>query len=99
AAAQALIWSLYFYGWTDVAFEIHGPYRVTGADGGDRDLIVREFFDLRPLALWPEIEAMPVSSVTVLAEMDAAACSKIDVFNHLTHKGNLHEQTRAVAVI
>lgn len=99
AAAQALIWSLFFYGWTDVAFEIHGPYRVIGSDGGESDLVVREFLDLRPLAVWPGMKLLPITTLTVIAEMDIAACSRIDVFNHLTHKGNLHEQTAAVAVL
>lgn len=99
AAAQALIWSLFFYGWTDVAFEIHGPYRVNGQDGQPRDLVVREFFDLRPLPVWSELENdATVESVMLLAEMKVTANSRVDIFNHLTHRGNLHEQTTAVAV-
>ncbi|MGE5830064.1 MAG: hypothetical protein ACM30G_17140 [Micromonosporaceae bacterium] len=42
ASGQALVWALYFYAWTDMGWEVHGPYDVTlptgqrRARGGDR---------------------------------------------------------------
>jgi len=95
ASAQALIWSLFFYGWTDVAFEIHGPYRV---ETEDADLIVRDFFDLAPVAVWPDMPALPFNKISVLALMRPEAGSRVDMFNHLTHAGNLNVFTRRIAV-
>lgn len=97
ASAQALVWSLFFYGWTDVAFEVHGPYHQDGDGGGD-DVVFRDFNDLRPTDVWPGMSALPFVGIRIQARMDPAAESRIDIFNHLTHRGTLHERTQAVAV-
>ncbi|MEV4315560.1 hypothetical protein [Actinocrispum sp. NPDC049592] len=93
-AAQALVWSMHFYGWTDISFVIHGPYQA-----GDQVLIVRDFFDLRPGELWPQLPAPPCRELRVLSLHDTTDTFRIDIFNHLLHERPLRESTRAVRVI
>lgn len=83
AGAQALVWSLYFYAWTDMGWEIHGPYEVTGPDGQPAVMIVRDYFDLAPAMLWPEIEDWPVRTARLVSLHDAAPPIRFDVLNHV----------------
>lgn len=80
-AAQALVWSQHFYGWTDIAFVIHGPYKVAGG----AQLIVRDFVDLRPVELWPHSADMPVRRLRLASVHDASDRYAVDIFNHLLH--------------
>ena len=97
AAAQALIWAFFFYGWTDVAFEIHGPYPVSGPDKV-YNLVVREFFDLSPRLLWPEAEHLPYDSFVLMTLVEQSNDISIDAFNHMTHTQSLHETTKFYAL-
>ncbi|TCR16034.1 hypothetical protein [Streptomyces sp. BK205] len=94
-AAQALVWSMHFYGWTDISFVIHGPYPVAS----DQVLIVRDFFDLSPAPLWPHLPEPPCRSLRVLSLHDATDRFRIDIFNHLLHERPLLASTRAVRVV
>ncbi|MEV4211221.1 hypothetical protein [Micromonospora sp. NPDC049662] len=98
-AAQALVWSMHFYGWTDIAFVIHGPYPVTGPDGTPQVLVVRDFFDISPGELWPELPEPPCRTIRCLSAHDASDTFRIDIFNHLLHDRPLLESTRAVRVM
>lgn len=80
-AAQALVWSQHFYGWTDIGFVIHGPYPMPGGE----QLIVRDFTDLRPVGLWPHSADVPVRRLIVTSVHDATDEYAVDVFNHLLH--------------
>lgn len=79
-AAQAVVWSQHFYGWTDIGFVIHGPYAA-----GAEQLVVRDFFDLRPVALWPDAAAVPLGTLRVFSRHDASDRFTVDIFNHLLH--------------
>lgn len=95
-AAQSLVWSMHFYGWTDISFVIHGPYRVTTADGTAATLVVRDFFDLQPAPLWPELPAPPCGTIRLATLHDDSDTFGIDIFNHLTHRNALLSSTKAV---
>lgn len=98
-AAQALVWSMHFYGWTDIAFVMHGPYPVTGPDGAPQVLIVRDFFDISPGELWPDLPEPPCRTISVLSTHDQSDTFRIDIFNHLLHDRPLRSSTRAVRVL
>jgi hypothetical protein len=85
ASCQALVWALYFYAWTDMGWEVHGPYDVTLPDGGRRRLLVRDYFDLAPSLLWPEIEDWPVTRVRLSTLHAVTAELRFDVLNHVRH--------------
>ncbi|MEV0764767.1 hypothetical protein [Nocardia sp. NPDC050435] len=93
-AAQALVWSVHFYGWTDISFVIHGPYQV-----GNQIMIVRDFFDLEPRELWPDLPGPACRELRVLSLHDATDTFRIDIFNHLLHERPLLESTRAVRIV
>jgi hypothetical protein len=84
-AAQALIWSQHFYGWTDIGFVIHGPYRVALPDGRPGQLVVRDFFDLLAADVWPQLPPLPVRRLQVSSLHDLSDRFEVDIFNHLLH--------------
>jgi hypothetical protein len=94
-ALQSLVWSTHFYGWTDISFVIHGPY----PDGAGGVLVIREFFDIDPGELWPELPAPPCRNVRVLTRHDDSDEFRIDIFNHLLHRRPLRSSTTAVRVL
>lgn len=93
AGALSLAWSLYFYAWPNVGFEIHGPYEVQDEDGNKVKLLIRDFFDLKPISLWPSMEEFPYNSIRILTLYTKGADLSIDIFNHLVHKANLLDTT------
>jgi hypothetical protein len=97
-AAQALIWAQHFYGWTDIGFVIHGPYQARLPDGGDGQLVVRDFFDLRPVPVWPQSADIPVHRVVVSSLHDGTDHFAIDIFNHLLHARGLEASCVGVRV-
>lgn len=96
-AAQAHVWALLFYGWTDIGFEIHGPYDVS-FDGRPSQLVVRDFFDLKPVLLWPELADFACSRMRVISVHPPDAGMAVDIFNHLTHPESLLTSTDAIFV-
>lgn len=97
-AAQSLVWSIHFYGWTDISFVIHGPYQVTGPDGHPAALVVRDFFDIAPGDLWPESPEMPCRTIRLCTLHDDTDTFSIDIFNHLLHRHALLTSTRWVSL-
>lgn len=97
-AAQALVWSLHFYGWTDISFVIHGPYRVVGPDGSHATLVVRDFFDILPGELWPELPEPPCRAIRLCSLHDDTDTFSIDIFNHLLHRKALLASTTWVSL-
>ncbi len=91
AATKTLIWSLFFYGWDDVGYEIQGPYEVKRPDGRETNLVVADFFDLTPSPLWPNMMSFPINSIKFFALYPDEAEVKIDMFCHLTNRGRLPE--------
>jgi hypothetical protein len=85
-AAQALIWSQHFYGWTDIGFVIHGPYSVTLSDERPGHLVVRDFFDLHAADVWPRLSPPPVRQLQVGTLHDGSDRFEVDIFNHLLHR-------------
>ncbi|HLZ60598.1 MAG TPA: hypothetical protein VKR06_26940 [Ktedonosporobacter sp.] len=78
----AVLWAytecLYFVA-HELSVEIHGPYTLS--DG--KSLLVRDFFDLRPQALWPGLDCLltvdTVRILTTYQRFDA----HLDVYNNL----------------
>lgn len=95
ACGQAMVWALYFYAWTDMGWEIHGPYDVRGPGGARGLLVVRDYFDLAPTLLWPEVTGWPIRSMRMMTLHDPAAEIRFDVLNHATQKGSWPASSRA----
>ena len=96
ASAKSLIWSLYFYGWDDVGYEIHGPYDIEAEDGKEYQLIVTDYFDLKPTLLWPSMESFPYGSIKVMALYELDAELSVDIFIHFVNKGSLLDTTAGI---
>ncbi len=63
-----LNWSFYTDYYGADGSERHGPYPVEDNFGADTKLLVRDFFNLKPVEIWPLAEKAPVKSV-VLAQV------------------------------
>ena len=98
ASAKALMWSLYFYGWDDIGYEIHGPYEVTTKLGEKYKLVITDFFDPKPSLLWKSMRTFPYNSIRVTALYDQKADLRIDIFCHFFNKGSLLDLTKAVSI-
>ena len=55
-ALDSLVWALYFDLFVANGLEIAGPYDVSDTFGPDRTLLIREYHDLAPLELWPDLK-------------------------------------------
>lgn len=88
ASAKSLIWSLFFYGWDDVGYENHGPYKITD-NNKSYQLVITDYFNLKPTLLWPAIESFSYQSIRLMVLYLKKAGLKIDMFTHLTNKGRL----------
>lgn len=98
AGALSLAWSMYFYAWPNVGFELHGPYDVTLTDGRKARLLIRDFFDTKPALLWPSMGAFPYSALRILTLYKPDTDLHMDIYNHLTHRANLLDATSGVCV-
>jgi len=58
--------------------EFHGPY-----DLGDSILLVREYFDLKPVQVWEEVKGFPYEKLLILETYRKGFDLRIDTFNHL----------------
>ncbi len=96
ASIKALIWSLYFYGWDDVGYQHHGPYPVTLADGTKALLVVSDFFNIRPVELWPETKEFDYPNAKLLVLYKPMSAINIDIFDHPSVRGALTEAASAV---
>ena len=67
----------------DVTKEIHGPYAIDG----DRQFIVKEYLNLRPLELWPDIPLLPCQTIRIYKQYNRSVRMRIDALNHLYHEG------------
>ena len=92
-----LVWTLYFFPWPNMGFEIHGPYDVFKTFGGNSVLLIRDFFNIKPTDLWPttsDLNASQVKLFTVYRDVDI----KMDIFNHMIYSANLSSATTDFAV-
>lgn len=96
ASMKSLIWSLFFYGWDDIGYEIHGPYSVRAKSGEDYQLIITDYFDLKPTLLWPEVKSFAYDNARLYALYDSKVELGVDVFIHFINEGNLLKSTRGI---
>jgi hypothetical protein len=68
----------------DVTQEMHGPYDV-GAP--DQRFLVKEYLNLRPDEIWPDMPLLPCKSIKVYQQYSTAVRIRIDALNHVYHEG------------
>ena len=68
----------------DAAKEIHGPY--VSSDGRTQ-VLVKQYFNLRPTALWPAFPLLSHDRVTVYLRYNRDVRFHVDALNHLSHGG------------
>ncbi|MBI4099635.1 hypothetical protein HY440_01365, partial [Candidatus Microgenomates bacterium] len=93
ASTKALIWSLYFYGWDDIGYEVHGPYAARDGQNREVQLVVTDYFDIKPTALWSSMKNFPYNSMRLLTLFKKDTPLSVDIFCHFTNAGNLLDST------
>lgn len=93
----AVLWSyaeaLYFVA-HEVGVEIHGPYRIRE----DEVLVVRDYFNLRPVELWPELDNFLGFGSLRIATIYNDFRGHFDVYNNLYTEPDVSLPTHAMAV-
>ena len=97
ASLLSLMWTLYFYPWPNMGFEIHGPYDVSDILEKDYVLLIRDFFNPRPIDLWSQVDEFSISQVKLLTLYQDVDIN-IDIFDHMTYNADLASSTRAFAI-
>lgn len=66
-ALFGLIWSLYFDAFYYTGSSSHGPYKIPMKRFGIKNgsLVVNDYFNLRPLEIWPAVKNMPFKKVRI----------------------------------
>ena len=98
ASTKSLIWSLYFYGWDDIGYEVHGPYNVRGPRGNVLQLVITDYFDIKPTILWNSMEKFPYNSVRLFSLYKKGIKLSIDIFCHFFNEGNLLDSTEGIYI-
>lgn len=96
ASAKSLIWSLYFYGWDDVGYEIHGPYKINTKGRNKYQLVITDYFNLKPTLLWPKIESFSYRTIKLMTLYPENADLSVDMFIHFFNKGDLLKITDGI---
>ncbi len=68
----------------DVTKEIHGAYSY---DDGRKHFIVKEYLNLSPHELWPDMPLLPCRTVKIYKQYNETVRIRIDALNHLYHEG------------
>jgi len=53
---DSFVWALYFDLFVANGLEIAGPYDVSDVFEPNHTLLIRDYYDLRPLGLWPDLK-------------------------------------------
>lgn len=75
---DSLVWSLFFDVFVAGGLEISGPYPLASGEW----LIVKDYFDLKPSALWPEFEGVGYEHLK-LYQVYAGAKPQVDFYMHV----------------
>ncbi|MGD2084773.1 MAG: hypothetical protein PVH61_01195 [Candidatus Aminicenantes bacterium] len=68
----------------DVTKEIHGPYYYNQSN---RHFVVKEYLNLRPMVLWPDVTLLPCNEIKIYKGYTDAIKIRVDALNHLYHEG------------
>jgi len=65
-ALFGLVWSFYFDVFTYTGLSVHGPYKVFAKKfGASKKLIINDYFNLRPVEIWPEARNIPFKKIRI----------------------------------
>jgi len=76
---------LLFFRMYEISQEIHGQY--DDIPGSNNNLIIREFKNLQPHALWEDSEFLPYNQITIYTQYDPCIVVEFDIYNHMYQKG------------
>ena len=68
----------------DVTQEMHGAYDIGVPD---QQLLVKEYLNLHPADIWPDMPLLPCRTIKVYQQYSTALKIKIDALDHVYHEG------------
>ena len=60
--------------------EFHGPYRFPGCDD---QVLIRDFYQLKPVELWPQCATVPYKKIRIITAYENTGMT-IDIYNNVT---------------
>lgn len=91
-----LIYTTFFDPWMTGGFYIHGPYEANDKFEENAILLVREYHDLNPKNIWPDLE-MPYKKMKILAVYKGLDL-KINFINHPITKDSIADKLIAYKI-
>jgi hypothetical protein len=88
--ANNVVYSLFFDPYMTGGFYLHGPYDASAKFGDGAILLIREYQDLNPFVLWPNLK-MPYKKMRILAVYKNLNV-KINFVNHLITKETIGDK-------
>ena len=94
----SLAYSLYNDAMPSLGSEFHGPYDVSSRFGRGHVLIERDYFDLKPVELWPHTRNYKYKSIKVMGVYKDIKL-RFDFYGNYTTKDNLMDRLTHWAVL
>ncbi|MEK6925364.1 MAG: hypothetical protein AABW71_03965 [Nanoarchaeota archaeon] len=95
--ANNLVYTTFFDPYMTGGFYLHGPYEAKEKFGENTILLIREYHNLQPKELWPELE-MPYKKLRILAVYKNLNI-KINFVNHLITKDSIGDKLLAYKIL
>ncbi len=93
ASLRNLMWGLYTDIFVNTGFEISGPYNLER----HRQLVIRDFFDLKPVLIWPEVKNFLYSNIKIYSIYQNNQI-EIKMFNRIFSKKGLTNSLERFAI-
>lgn len=84
---------------TDMGWEVYGPYDVTKIFSRRATLLIKDFPNLKPIELWPEISGFNYRKITLYTIYQEIECKIGYVGCHIVTSSNLAENLLKYAVV
>jgi len=88
----SLLYALFTDVFPSAASEFHGPYDASEMFGKGSAMLIDDFFDLKPIALWPQVKTFKHQSLKVLSIYKGGKFF-IDYYGNLTQKSDSRSRT------
>ena len=91
-----LNWSFYWDYFPAAGYELHGPYQSQKFPGSE--IIIRDFYNLRPTEIWPVAEDMPYKSI-LIGQVYHDANIFVTFGNRIINRTDLNQYNTDLAVL
>ena len=91
-SSLSMAWAINYDCMAGNGLENHGPYDVSKKFGPNSILIIREFFNLKPLELWEHSKEFKYNNIKIYTVYKNLEDIKIDYFSHIISNSVMRER-------